>query len=97
MDADKFAQIMADNFNDSVNPYKKEWVDKAAIAITERDKRIRAEALKDAAERFRVISCPLIFNERTVKPESCDKCTRMLGPRYCTEVAAILAEEVKDA
>jgi hypothetical protein len=57
---------------------------------------IRAEALKEAAERFRVISCPLIFNERTVKPESCDKCTRMRPlRRYCTEVAAILAGEAK--
>jgi hypothetical protein len=42
-DAREFAQIMANHFNDSDNPYKKEWVAKAAALITARDERIRRE------------------------------------------------------
>jgi hypothetical protein len=56
---------------------------------------IDAELRKErdrCAEQFRLVACPLIFNERTVKPESCQKCAKMLGSQYCTEVAAILKE-----
>ena len=52
-DAVRFAQVMADHFNDSDNPYKKEWVNKAATIITERDKRIRVEVFGDAEELIR--------------------------------------------
>jgi hypothetical protein len=60
-------------------------------AITLIDAELRKER-EQCAERFRLAGCPLIFNERTIKPESCQKCTKLLGPQYCTEVAAILKE-----
>jgi len=51
---------------------------------------------REAAEAFRLVGCPLIFNERTVKPDSCQHCSKMLGPKYCTEVAAILGTASKE-
>ena len=51
------------------------------------------QALKAACERFRKDACPLTFNERTIKPDSCEECRRKLGQDYCTEVLAILGYE----
>ena len=82
MNANQFAQTMADHFNDSSNPYKKEWVNKAATIITERDKRIRAEALREAADRAVVFA---IDEGWICSPKTADRFR-----------AAILAGEVKE-
>jgi hypothetical protein len=97
MDANKFAQRMADHFNDSENPYKKEWVDKAAALVDSRDSEIRAEALKEAAKSIIDEAIKLSGRDETdaIEPVPCKRWWWKYSQSLDSMLRAILAGEVK--
>lgn len=73
---------------------KTDATEKAINALTKLlEEQTPKQALKAACERFRKVACPLTFNKRTIKPDSCEECRKKLGQDYCTEVLAILGYE----
>ncbi len=70
---------------------------KAELQVAEDRK--KKQTLLEAAERFRVVACPLVDNPKTkpIAPKSCKECKERLGimgNAYCTEVEAILSDPV---
>jgi len=63
----EFANIMANHFNDSDNPYKQEWVAEAADLIIAHDERIRRECADRGVEWYTQVFCIPNNEERVEK------------------------------